>query len=130
MNGTLRQAVGNALPAQVAWALLAALWNAVGVYLIAQGQRPLGPTATLIGAGLAVVLAAGLVLSITRAPLVYAVVSGVAGYLALATAVGAFTQDPALWPSEFWRYAGAVLNGVGFLAAAAGCLAYFRWKKK
>jgi hypothetical protein len=130
MTETLRQAVGNALPAQVAWALLAALWNAVGVYLIAQGQRPLGPTATLIGAGLAVALAAGLVLSITRVPLVYVVLSGVAACMALVTAVGAFTQDPALWPSEFWRYAGAVLNGGGVLAGAAGCLAYFRWKQK
>lgn len=130
MAETLRHAVGNALVVQVAWALLAALWNVAGVYLIAQGQRPLGPTATLIGAGLAAAIGAGLVLSITRVPLVYVVVSGVAGLVALITAVGAFTQDQALWPSEFWRYAGAVLNGVGFLSAAAGCLAYFRWKQE
>lgn len=46
----LRSATGPALPVQVAWAILAAVWNFAGVALIAQGQRALGPTASIGGA--------------------------------------------------------------------------------
>jgi hypothetical protein len=114
----------------VAWALLAALWNVAGVYLMAQGQRPPGPTASIAGALVLIAIAAVLVLTVDRASLLYAVLSGVATFMALAAVVNAFVQDPALWPSEFWRYAGAVLNGVGFVAGAAAVLAYFRWKSR
>jgi hypothetical protein len=126
MVGTLRQAVGWALPAQIVWALLASLWNVAGVSLIAQGQRPLGPTATMAGAITLIVIVAVLLVTVRRAPLIYAAVSGVAALIALGAVVNAFRQDPALWPSEFWRYAGAVLNAVGFVAGAAAVWAYFR----
>ena len=130
MAETLRQAVGRALPAQVAWALLSALWNVAGVYLIAQGQRAPGPTASIIGASLLIAIAMGLFFSIDRASLLYAALSGVAAFMALAAVVNAFVQDPVLWPTEFWRYAGAVLNGGGFLAGAAAVLAYVRWASR
>jgi hypothetical protein len=130
MTTSLKHVVGRVLSTQVAWAVLAALWNVAGVYLISQGQRPLGPTATITGAVALVAIAAALVLTVNRASLLYAVLSGVAAFIALAAVVNAFVQDPALWPSEFWRYAGAVLNGVGFLAGAAAVLAYLRWKSR
>lgn len=130
MSTALRQVVGWALATQVVWALLAALWNVAGVYLIAQGQRPLGPTASIAGALALVAIAAALVLAISRASLLYAGLSGVAAFIALGAVVNAFVQDSALWPSEFWRYAGAVLNGVGFVAGAAAVLAYFRWTSR
>lgn len=67
--------------------------------------------------------------SVARWPVVYAALSAVAALMALAAVVNAFVQDPALWPSEFWRYAGAVLNGAGCLACLTAVLAYFRWKR-
>ena len=130
MSATLRQIVGRALPAQVAWALLSALWNVAGVYLIAQGLRAPGPTASLTTALLLIAIAVALYAAVDRASLLYAALSGIATFMALAAVVNAFVQDPALWPSEFWRYAGAVLNGAGFVAGAAAVLAYFRWTSR
>ena len=130
MSTALSQVVGRALPAQVAWALLSALWNVAGVYLIAQGLRAPGPTASLIAALVVTAIAVALYVAVDRVPLLYAALSGVAAFMALAAVVNAFVQDPALWPSEFWRYAGAVLNGAGFVAGAAAVLAYFRWTSR
>lgn len=124
----LRRALGWTLPAQIAWAALAAIWNVAGVYLIASGQRAPGPTATLAAAGVLVALALALMLLVSRLPVAYLVLSVVAGLMALAAVVNAFVQDPALWPSELWRWAGIVLNGVGFVAAAAAVVACIRWK--
>jgi hypothetical protein len=129
MTQTLRKTVGTALVVQVAWAILAAVWNLGGVMLIARGLRSPGPTATVSGGVILLAIAAALVVLVTRWPVGYLGLSVLTGVIALAAVINAFIQDPALWPSEFWRYAGAVLNGVGFLAAAAGALAYFRWKK-
>ena len=130
MSTALSQVVGWALPAQVAWALLSALWNVAGVYLVAQGLRAPGPTASLTAALLLIAIAVALYAAVDRASLLYAALSGIATFMALAAVVNAFVQDPALWPSEFWRYAGAVLNGAGFVAGAAAVLAYFRWTSR
>jgi flagellar motor component MotA len=35
----------------------------------------------------------------------------------------AFTADQSLWPSEFWRYAGAALNALGVLGGTLGIIA-------
>lgn len=32
----------------------------------------------------------------------------------------AFTASPALWPSEFWRYAGVAVNAIGMIGAVLG----------
>ena len=122
---TLRESVGKALVVQVTWAILAAVWNAAGVALIARGLRAPGPTASVGAAVLLLAVAVALVLSIARWPVAYALLSAGAGLMALAAVVNAFVQDPALWPSEFWRYAGALLNGAGVVACAAALLASF-----
>lgn len=83
--------------------------------------------------GAAVVLlavAVTFVVTVSRWPVVYLLLSIAAGLFGLAAVVNALIADPALWPSEFWRYAGAVLNGVGFLACAATVAAYFPWKSR
>jgi hypothetical protein len=124
-----RAALGPAMPVQFAWAILAAAWNAGGVWLISQGQRALGPTASIGAAVMLLAMAAAFVLSVTRWPLTYLLLSIVAGAFGLLAVVNALSADPALWPSEFWRYAGAVLNGVGFVGCAAAVMAYFRWRR-
>lgn len=127
---TLRQMVGWALGVQVTWAILAALWNFAGVALVRGGGRALGPTASIAGGLVLVVTAAALPFVLARWPLVYGVLSGLFGLVALGAVVNAFQADPALWPSEFWRYAGALLNAAGAVAAAAAVIAAVRYWRK
>jgi hypothetical protein len=101
----------------VAWSALAAAWNFYGASQLAKGLQPLGPTATVMGGVLALVLGAALVATSRRWSVVYMLLAAIAGLLAMITVVGAFTHDAALWPSDFWRYAGAILNIAGAVAA-------------
>lgn len=103
---------------QIAWAVLSAAWNLGGVALLASGRRPPGPTASLAAAGGLLVVALLFRLTASRRPAVYALLSALSALMATAAVVNAFLQDPALWPSEAWRYAGVVLNGVGAVASA------------
>lgn len=125
---TLRELVGSALGVQVLWAVLAAAWNFAGVALARGGGRALGPTATVAGGAVLVAGAVALPYLVARWPLIYGLLSGLFGVIALGAVVNAFRADPSLWPSEFWRYAGAVLNGFGFLAAVAAVIATVRWR--
>jgi hypothetical protein len=106
----------SALTAQMVWASLAALWNLTGVALIAAGQRAPGPTASIAAAAVLIVIVVALPLLSRRSRLLYLVLSALAGLMALFAVVSAFTSDAALWPSDFWRYAGATLNTVGVFA--------------
>lgn len=128
MTDSLRGAVGRALPAQVAWAILSSIWNVVGVYLLAQGQRAIGPTASVFGAGVLLLMSVSFVIAVSRWPIVYLLLTIAAALLGLGAVLNAFSADPALWPSEFWRYAGAALNSAGFLASTSAMLVYFRWR--
>lgn len=102
----------------VAWAGLCALWNAYGAMQISMGGRALGPTATYAGAGLVILIAIALLVTSTRWPLICRTLAIVAGALAAWTIWNSFILDRNLWPSEFWRWAGIVLNGFGILGAA------------
>ncbi len=116
------------LSIQLAWATLSMLWNVVGVGRIAQGLRPPGPTASILAAAILLAIGFWLVIGLRRWPILYVVLSVLGGLMALAAVVNAFTSDPTLWPSEFWRYAGALLNGVGALGALLAVVGVVRWK--
>ena len=45
----------------------------------------------------------------------FVVMAGIAVY-------GAFTKDLSLWPSEGWRWAGILLNGIGMIAGVGGII--------
>ena len=126
---SFRAAVGWALPVLVAWAVLAALWNFGGAWQLARGLRSPGPTASTLAGLVLLLIAVGLGVAVRRWPKVFVLLAGLAGFGALVAVVGAFTQDPALWPSELWRWAGIVLNGAGFVAAAAAVVAFVRRPK-
>lgn len=66
--------------------------------------------------------------TIRRWPKLYLVLTIATGLICVMATISAFTQDPALWPSEFWRYAGAVLNGAGAVAAVVALAGYIGWK--
>jgi hypothetical protein len=108
------------LQSQMAWALLAALWNVVGVARISEGKIGLGPTATLAGAAALVVAAGALWWSHRRTTWVYVLLSTICAVLALAAIYGGLTRESSFWPSEFWRWAGILLNGAGMIASIAG----------
>ncbi|MGO8827704.1 MAG: hypothetical protein ACLPX1_09365 [Steroidobacteraceae bacterium] len=82
----------------------------------------------MLAAAILLALGVGLVIGLRRWPVVYVVLSGLAGLMAFATVIKAFTADQALWPSESWRYGGAALNGVGALAAVFAIVGFVRWK--
>jgi hypothetical protein len=128
VNRSLRTAVGWALPALVLWAVLAALWNFGGAWQVARGLPAPGPTASALAGVVLAAMAAGFGVAVRRWPTVFVLLAAVAGLGALVGVVGAFAQDPALWPSELWRWAGIVLNGVGFAAAVAAVIAFIRWE--
>lgn len=106
---------------QVLWAIGCIAWNLYGLYLINQGQPAIGPTASAAGA---VVCAAFAFLfwwlTGKQKRLPYIVISAIAALMAGFTIYGSFTKDPSLWPSEEWRWAGIILNGIGVMACIAG----------
>jgi len=106
----------TALGFMISHALLVIVWNIVGVWLLSQGKSALGPTATLMGALVFAVLIAIYYFFYNKGyeKLFLAVVTIGALFGSMAI-YGAFTKDPALWPSEFWRYAGIAVNALGIL---------------
>jgi len=108
---------------------LSVAWNVVGVLLIERGLRAPGPTASMSVAAFLIALALGMFLGARRLVPLYLAASWVAGLGALWAIVQAFRLDPALWPSESWRYAGVLLNALGVLGAAWGTLAWLRWRR-
>lgn len=121
--------MGWALPTLIAWAVLAAQWNFGGAWQLARGLPAPGPTASTLAGLVLLLIAVGLGVAVRRWPAVFVLLATVAGLAALVGVVGAFVQDPALWPSKLWRWAGILLNGVGFVAAAAAAVAFIRWKR-
>ena len=102
-------------------ALLAAVWNIAGVWLVSQGQSPLGPTASLAGVAVMAVLMAIYIFTLKKGyEKSFLLIAFMGALLGLMTIYGALTKDHSLWPSEFWRYAGIAVNSlapVGFTLA-------------
>ena len=108
---------GLGLAILVTWAGLCAIWNTYGAIQISTGGRALGPTASLLTAGFTILLAILLILASERWPRLFRWLTIVAAALAALTIWNAFRLAPSLWPSEFWRWAGVALNGLGVVGA-------------
>ena len=110
-------------------AILVIVWNIAGVWLISHGKSALGPTATLTGALLfAVLIVVYLILykkGLEKAFFIAVLIGALLGSMAI---YGAFTKDPALWPSELWRYAGVAVNSLGVLGLLFALKAFFKKK--
>ena len=113
---------------QLAYCLGTMTWNIAGLILRSQGLRSPGPTASPAIAAFGVVIIAALVIGLRKWPVVYGLVSALVMLLVVPSILNAFTADPALWPSDCWRYAGAALNALGFVSCAIGVIGYIRWK--
>lgn len=116
----LSSSLKNALHLQQLHLILSAGWNLAGVWLLSQGMAAPGPTASLFGALVMLLLCGFLQVSSHRWPLLYTGVSLLLATASAATIYAALTKDPALWPSEFWRLAGIVLNCLGVTGALRG----------
>ena len=100
-------------------------WNLAGLYLLSQGQPALGPTASWAFVAVLAVLGLVLIAAYTRFKWLYVIVSLIlvcGAYLALLPALDA--ENASLWPSAFWRYAGAALNAIGVIGGMTALAAF------
>ncbi len=105
---------------------LVVAWNAGGLVQIARGLPAPGPVASPQVIAFSLASAAGLFAGARRWPVLFAGLCLVM-VVAAAPSVGKiFTLDPALWPSDAWRYAGAAVNALGVAAGAWGMAAWVR----
>lgn len=108
---------------QILWAIGCIAWNMYGLYLISEGQRPIGPTASAVGAVLCAAFAFLFYWFLKKnLKWQYIILCAVAALMAGFVIYGSFTKDLSLWPSEGWRWAGILLNGMGVIACVAGIL--------
>ena len=113
-----------ALWLQLPHLLLSAVWNIAGVVLISYGQPAPGPTASLETAGLLIAMSGLMILGAQRYRTLYLAVTLVALVGALAAIGPAFYKPASLWPSDFLRYAGVLLNSLGVIGALWGIKIY------
>ena len=111
-------------------ASLVIVWNIVGVWLLSQDKSALGPTATLVGALIfAVLIVIYLFFYKKEYENLFLSIVSIGALLGASAIYGAFTKDPALWPSEFWRYAGVAVNALGILGFIFALKGYRRSNK-
>lgn len=100
--------------------ILSCVWNVAGVYLIGRDLAPLGPTASMTTAAVLIGVALLMIIGAKKSIYLYLTCSIIAMAGAGAAIAGAFSQDPSLWPSEFWRYAGVGLNCLALIGGFWG----------
>jgi hypothetical protein len=106
----------------VIWIAGCVFWNVAGVILIEKTGTGIGPTASLTVAGILVVIAVLLYLATRFNGLIFAGFSTLCALLAFAAVYQAITGEASLWPTAFWRWAGAALNLFGFVAGLWGLI--------
>jgi hypothetical protein len=116
------------LPWQFIHLVGSAGWNVAGVVLVSQGQSALGPTASVAVAVVLLLLGVGLWSGFRRWRALYVTISVILGVAAFFAIVQAFTGEASLWPSAFWRWAGAGLNLAGLVANSAGIVIMLLWR--
>jgi len=106
----------------VVWIAGCVFWNVAGAILIEKTGTGIGPTASLPVAGILVVIAVLLYLAARFNGLIFSLLSVLCAVAAFAAVYQAFTGDASLWPTAFWRWAGAALNLFGFVAGLWGLI--------
>jgi len=107
----------------VVWIAGCVFWNVAGVILIEKTGTGIGPTASLTAAGILMVIAVLLYLAARfNGLIIFSLLSVLCAVAAFAAVYQAFTGDASLWPTAFWRWAGAALNLFGFVAGLWGLI--------
>lgn len=94
--------------------LLCIIWNGAGLWQISKGWQSIGPTASWTAIAFMSALFSIMLLTVYRnwRP-AYFLASALACFVAVSAIQGGLTKDVSFWPSEFWRYAGIAVNGIG-----------------
>ena len=110
-------------------AFLAAMWNAAGVWLISQGQSPLGPTASLTGVAVLAVFIVIYIFTLKKGyEKSFLLMAFIGALVGLMTIYGALTKDHSFWPSEFWRIAGIAINSLAVIGFVLTLKVFFQRK--
>ena len=120
--------IRRAIAIQLTHLGLSLVWNVAGLALIARGLRAPGPTASLEVAAFLLALGVAILVGVRRFAPLYVLASLLAGLGAASAILQAFQLDPSLWPSDFWRYAGVLLNALGVFGACWGLLGWWKWR--
>lgn len=121
--------VKTPLAYQFNYLLLCIAWNVAGIILLANGEPALGPTASINAVFVLIGFCVLLALGVWKLPYLYLLGSIVLMLIASSAVIPAYTQDPSLWPSDYWRYGGALLNGLGALVCTRALLGFWQWHK-
>jgi len=112
----LKPFFAHALRVQLFHSVLCIIWNVVGVWQLSKGLPAIGPTASVAGISIILVLSGLLMLGVrSRYVTLYLCVSALLFLAAVSALYGGFTKDPSFWPSEVWRYAGIIVNMIGLI---------------
>lgn len=114
---------------QFNYLMLCIAWNVAGLILLANGEQALGPTASTSAIAILAGFGVALFIGAWRLPYLYLLASVLLLLIASSAVLPAYTKDPSLWPSDYWRYGGALLNGLGAFVCARGILAFWQWHK-
>ena len=120
------QTLRLAVRLQVTYGVLVALWQVVGLWLVASGRSALGPTASGNVAIFAVASTGALYAMVRRFPEAYVAIASLIAVPAMLTIQNAFVADPSLWPSPWARWGGVALNALGVIAPA---IAIVGWRQ-
>lgn len=112
---------------QACYVALCILWNGVGLWQRSQGEASIGPSASWTAVVVLCLTLAALYVCLYKSwQQLYLLASIFLVFLASLAIHGAFTKNPNLWPSEFWRYTGAAVNGFGLIGFVFAVLAATR----
>lgn len=118
-----------ALAAQLLHVALCVVWNGLGLWQKSQGMQTIGPTASFGAIVFVLLLGAGFVLLLRNGAETPYLLLSLLGLLMSAIAIfGGLTKDLSCWPSEFWRWAGIIVNSVGVLGFLLALTTFLRRK--
>lgn len=105
-----------ALTLQLCYIGMSAFWNLIGVGLIDAGLPPLGPVANMQTVYVLSAVGILLVIGSRKQAWLYFAMSALLAAGAASAIYGSLIGAPALWPSAYFRWFGALINVVGVLA--------------
>ena len=110
-----------ALAIQLSYIGMSVMWNLIGVGLISIGQPPLGNSASITIVVIMLALGLTLVLTVNRVRWLYATATGVLALGCLIALYTAFTGAAELWPSNYFRIFGVLINVLGLAGFGVAC---------
>lgn len=127
----LKLQYSSAFKAQLFYVLLCVIWNGVAMWQIQIGEQPIGPTASWFVILFLILFVTLLAFLLHRnLEIIYLCLSFILFSLAAMAISGGFTKDHELWPSEFWRITGIVINVIGVIAFILVVQVFFKLRSK